>query len=186
MPGFGDYVDDGAHNGMLHHVLVLGPRATNSLLVGVNRVTRLVLPQNYTTDVNRLWGVDYLPSRPIDFGFPAINVAGLSTVGDVTAIPIQRALTTYQLSDSFSVVRGAHTINLGGEVRNTRQNGILDQLVRGSISFSGRCREVESVICFWGCPALDFSRKRIIPRRSAPPRSTSGFRTTGKYTENSA
>jgi hypothetical protein len=137
VPGFGDYVDDGAHNGMLRHVLVLGPRATNSLLVGVNRVTRLVLPQNYTTDVNRLWGVDYLPSRPIDFGFPAINIAGLSTVGDITAIPIQRALTTYQLSDSFSVVRGAHTINLGGESRNTRQNGILDQLVRGSISFSG-------------------------------------------------
>jgi hypothetical protein len=137
VPGFGDFVSDGTHNGMLHHVLVLGPREANSVLVGVNRVTRRVLPENYATDVNRLWGIDYLPTRPIDFGFPAINVAGLSTVGDVTQIPIQRALTTYQLSDSFSMVRGAHTINVGGEIRNTRQNGILDQLVRGSMSFSG-------------------------------------------------
>ena len=137
VPGFGDYVNDGAHNGMLHHVLVLGPRATNSLLVGVNRVTRRVLPENHDIDVNSLWGVHYLPTRPIDFGFPAINVAGLSTVGDVTQIPIQRALTTYQLSNGFSIIRGAQTMNVGGEVRNTRQNGILDQLVRGSISFSG-------------------------------------------------
>ncbi len=136
-PGFGSYVNDGGHNGMLHHVIVLGPRATNSLIVGVNRVTRRVLPENFETDVNRLWGVHYLPSRPIDFGYPAINVAGLSTVGDVTQIPIQRALTTYQLSNGFSIVRGAHTMNIGGEVRNTRQNGILDQLVRGSMSFSG-------------------------------------------------
>src|SRR4029079_10837575 len=98
---------------------------------------RRVLPENFETDVNRLWGVHYLPSRPIDFGYPAINVAGLSTVGDVTQIPIQRALTTYQLSNGFSIVRGAQTMNVGGEVRNTRQNGILDQLVRGSMSFSG-------------------------------------------------
>jgi hypothetical protein len=137
VPGFGDLVNDGTHNAMVHHVLVLGPRATNSLLAGVNRVTRRVLPENYSTDVNQLWGVDYLPTRSIDFGYPAINVAGLSTVGDVTQIPIQRALTTYQLSDSFALVRGAQTINLGGEIRNTRQNGILDQLVRGSMSFSG-------------------------------------------------
>ncbi|MBO0719364.1 MAG: TonB-dependent receptor [Blastocatellia bacterium] len=137
IPGFGDFDTDRGHNAMAHYVHAFSPGTVNSLLIGFNRAVRRVLPENYQTDVNQLWGIGYLPTRSVDFGYPAIDVAGLSAIGDDTSIPIDRAITTYQLNDTLSIVRGAHYLKLGGEVRNIRQIGILDYLVRGSFSFSG-------------------------------------------------
>ena len=137
LPGFGDYVSDTGHNAMIHNLHSFSANAVNSLLVGFNRATRKILPQNYRTDVNKLWGVNYLPTNPLDFGYPAINVAGFSQVGDVTEIPIERAATTYQVGDTFSLVRGAHGIKVGADFRRVQNNGILDLLSRGSMSFSG-------------------------------------------------
>ena len=137
IPGFGDFVTDRGHNAMVHQVHTFGPRTVNSLLLGFNRAVRRVLPENYKTDVNQLWGINYLPTRSTDFGYPSIEIAGFSTIGDDTAIPIDRAITTYQINDTLSLVRGAHYLKLGGEVRNIRQIGILHYLVRGGFSFSG-------------------------------------------------
>lgn len=137
IPGFGDFVTDRGHNAMVHHVHTFGSQTVNSLLLGFNRAERRVLPENHTTDVNQLWGVNYFPTRSIDFGYPSIDIAGFSTIGDDTAIPIDRAITTYQVTDTLSLVRGAHSLKLGGEIRNIRQNGILHYLVRGNFSFSG-------------------------------------------------
>lgn len=154
VPGFGDYVANRGHNAMLNYVEILGPRAVNSILLGVNRAARRVLPQNFQTDVNRLWGVNYLPTRPVDFGFPSISVGGFSQIGDVTGIPIDHATTTYQMSDQFSFIEGAHNFHLGGEIRNIRLNGILDELVRGSLSFSGALTGSGIGDLLLGLPAL--------------------------------
>jgi len=137
LPGFGDYVYDRGHNAMIHYERVMRGNTINSFLIGLSRAPRSIFPQNYTTDVNRLWGVNYLPTQPRDFGYPSISVAGFSPVGDVTEIPIERAETTYQISDTLSVIHGAHALKLGGDVRRIQENGILDYYVRGSMSFSG-------------------------------------------------
>ncbi len=137
LPGFGGYVYDTGHSAMIQHVHSFSAHAINSVIVGFNRSSRDVYPQNYQTDVNKLWGVSYLPTQSRDFGYPAINVAGFSLVGDVTQIPIERASTTYQLGDTFSIVQGAHGIKVGVDIRHTQLNGILDLLARGSMSFSG-------------------------------------------------
>ena len=137
IPGFGDYLRDRGHNALIHYTHVFGSGTLNSLLIGFNRSTRKLLQQNYGTDVNKLWGVDYLPTRPIDFGFPTINVSGLSTVGDVGSLPIDRATTTYQFSDDLSFIRGGQALQIGGQVRLLQLNGIVEELARGSMSFSG-------------------------------------------------
>ncbi|MFB3827544.1 MAG: TonB-dependent receptor domain-containing protein [Bryobacteraceae bacterium] len=137
VPGFGDFLEDRGHNAMAHHTHVFGPGTVHSLLAGFNRGPRRLLPENYAKDVNALWGVNYLPRRPVDFGYPALSVAGFSRVGDVTQLPINRTATTYQLTEGLSLVRGVHSLRAGGEVRNVRNNGILDILARGSLTFSG-------------------------------------------------
>jgi hypothetical protein len=137
LPGFGDYVYDTGHSAMIQNQHSFSANTINSLMVGFNRATRHIYPQNYGTDVNKLWGVNYLPTEARDFGYPKISVAGFSQVGDVTQIPIERAATTYQLGDAFSLVRGAHFIKVGADMRRIQQNGILDLLSRGSVSFSG-------------------------------------------------
>jgi hypothetical protein len=137
IPGFGDYVYDTGHNAMIHELHTFGPRSVNSLILGFNRALRQVLPQNHTTDVNQLWGVNYLPARSVDFGYPAVAVQGFPQVGDLTSLPIDRAENTYQLTDVLSLVRGNHGIKIGAEFRKLEHNGILDIYARGQLSFTG-------------------------------------------------
>jgi hypothetical protein len=137
IPGSGDYVNESGHNAMIHEMHTFGPTAVNSLILGFNRALRRVLQQNHATDVNKLWGVNYLPVRPVDFGYPAINVQGFAQVGDLTSLPIDRAENTYQLTDVLSLSRGRHGIKIGTEFRKLEHNGILDIYARGQINFVG-------------------------------------------------
>lgn len=137
IPGFGDYVYNRGHNAMIHELHTFGPGTVNSLILGFNRTLREVLQQNYTTDVNTLWGVNYLPTRSLDFGYPAVAVQGFPQVGDLTSLPIDRAENTYQLTDVVSLVRGRHGIKIGAEERKLEHNGILDIYARGQLNFTG-------------------------------------------------
>jgi hypothetical protein len=154
LPGFGDYVHDKGHNAMIEYVRNFGPSTIDSLTLGMNRAPRQIYQQNYRTDVNKLWGVNYLPTNPRDFGYSSFSIAGFSPVGDVTEIPIDRAATTYQVTDILSMVHRGHGIKLGGEVRNIRQDGILDLLSRGSISFSGALSGSGITDLFLGYPTF--------------------------------
>jgi hypothetical protein len=137
VPGFGDFVTNSGHNAMIHYTHAVSPRTFESLRLGFSRMFRDVQPQNHATDVGKLWGVDWLNIRPRDFGYPLFNIAGFPTVGDATQIPISRHITTYQILEDVSLLRGNHSIKIGGELRNERMVGYLDYFARGSLSFSG-------------------------------------------------
>lgn len=137
IPGFGDYDYDSGHNAMIHESHMFDPRTVNSLIAGYNRAVRRVLPQNYRTDVNQLWGVDYLPVRAVDFGYPQVIVTGFPPIGDQITLPIDRAANTYQITDTLSMARGSHGIKAGMEFRKLEHNGILDIYARGQLNFTG-------------------------------------------------
>jgi hypothetical protein len=137
IPGFGDFVTNTGHNVMAHYQRVLGPRTVNSLRFGFNRYFHQVLQQNHTTDAGALWGVGWLSVPPKDLGFPGITVAGLSHLGDLTQLPLSRHSNTWQIGDGLELIRGAHSLKIGGEVRYTQLNAILDYYTRGSLSFLG-------------------------------------------------
>ncbi len=137
VPGFGDYVTNTGHNAMIHYTHGISPRTFQSLRLGFSRTFRDVQPQNHATDVGKLWGVDWLNISPRDFGYPLFNIAGFSTVGDATQIPISRHINTYQILEDVSFLRGNHSFKIGGELRNERMVGYLDYFARGSLSFSG-------------------------------------------------
>jgi hypothetical protein len=81
------------------------------------------------------WGVGWLPADSP--GYPTINVAGYSRLGDVTSLPIIRHTDTVHVVESLTVDRGAHLVKAGAEVRHMRLDGRLDMLTRGTLSFSG-------------------------------------------------
>jgi Outer membrane receptor proteins, mostly Fe transport len=137
VPGFGDYVTNTGHNAMIHHTQAFSPRTFQSLRFGFSRNFRGVQPQNHAIDVGKLWGVDWLNVRPRDFGYPLFNIAGLPAAGDATQIPISRHITTYQILEDVSLLRGNHSFKVGAELRNERMVGYLDYFARGSLSFSG-------------------------------------------------
>jgi len=137
IPGFGDFVQESGHNAMIQEVHVFNSQVVNSALLGFNRALRQVLQQNYTTDVNALWGVNWLPTNSLHLGYPSVSVAGFSKVGDVTQLPIDRVANTFQFTDNFSIVRGVHSLKAGFEMRRQQHNGIEDIFGRGSLTFSG-------------------------------------------------
>ncbi len=137
LPGFGDYVFDRGHNALAHYEQTLGPATVNSVLAGFNRAVRRIYVQNYATNVNQLWGVNYLPTAPRDFGYPGISVVGYSRVGDVAPLPIDRADNTWQFGDNLTLIRGAHSIKAGGEFRALQENGYVEVYSRGQMNFTG-------------------------------------------------
>lgn len=137
VPGFGDYVRDRGHNALVDYSHVFGPRMTNSLLLGFSRSDRTILQQNYTTNVNEAWGVNYLPSGALYGGYPSISVSGFSELGDLTALPINRFTNTYQIAEVLSISHGGHSLKFGTDLREIQLNGTVAELPRGSISFLG-------------------------------------------------
>lgn len=137
LPGFGDYVFNRSHNALIQYQQTLGPATVNTALVGFNRALRQIFDQNYLTNVDQKWGVNYLPTVPRDFGYPGIAVSGYSNVGDAVSLPINRADNTFQFSDNLTMVRGRHTVKVGGEFRALQLNGYIEVYARGQIDFSG-------------------------------------------------
>jgi hypothetical protein len=137
VPGFGDFLRDGAQNLMLQYQRTLGPRAVNALRFGFNRFNRQLVPENSAIDVGQLWGVSWLNLPARDFGYPTMTVAGYSGLGDAYSLPIMREASTYQVVEALTLSRGSHLLQLGGEIRHQRLDGRLEMLTRGSLSFSG-------------------------------------------------
>ncbi|MBI4910504.1 MAG: TonB-dependent receptor [Acidobacteria bacterium] len=137
-PGFGDVVKNAGHNVMAHYEQPINARLMNSFRIGLNRSTRSALPQNHGVDAGAKWNAPWLNSiHPRDQGYPFFNIQGLSSVGDGTALPLIRYTSTTQLLEDISWMRGRHLVKAGFQLRNTRANGNVDLLARGSISLSG-------------------------------------------------
>ncbi|MBI3210133.1 MAG: TonB-dependent receptor [Candidatus Solibacter usitatus] len=138
LPGFGNIVGNKGHNLMLHYQQPLGPRLLHSLRVAANRSERFALAQNHDVDVASKWNAPWLAGIDArDKGYPFFSIQGFSPAGDATPLPLIRATTTWQLLDDISWTRGRHTWKSGFQLRNTRANGNVDLLARGSISLSG-------------------------------------------------
>ncbi|NWG13786.1 MAG: TonB-dependent receptor [Acidobacteria bacterium] len=137
LPGFGDTVDDGAHNAMIHYQRFIGPRLINSFRLGFARLSRNLLPENHDRNVGQEWALGWLDLPARSFGYPVFNIAGFSRVGDAPGLPIVRVSDTWHIQDGLTLDRGRHLLKLGGEVRRMGLDSRVDLLVRGSLSFSG-------------------------------------------------
>jgi outer membrane receptor protein involved in Fe transport len=134
--GYGDFVNDRTWNAMAQHEHVFA-HAVNAVRVSVNRLSRDLLTENYQTNAGAAWGVNWLNVPAQSFGYPSINVAGYSRVGDAFSLPILRDATTYQVAEDLSIDRGRHLAKIGGDLRYLRLNSQLDLFSRGQLNFTG-------------------------------------------------
>ena len=174
LPGFGDFVYNRGHNALINYEKTFGPRTINAVLLGFNRAIRQVLVQNHDVNVDALWGVNYLPTVSRDFGYPGISVSGYSRVGDVAALPINRADNTYQVADNLTLVRGAHSIKIGGGLRDLQLNGYIEVYSRGQIDFTGQISGSSIGDLLLGYPTLGIQSQYTGPQ-TLRSRSWSGY-----------
>lgn len=71
-------------------------------------------------------------------GTPSISVSSYSTMGLGTDTPTWLSTSERQIRDTLNLVRGSHTIRLGGEIRWSQFNLFQLNDLRGQFSFNGQ------------------------------------------------
>jgi hypothetical protein len=137
LPGYGTSTLDIGQNFAAGLTQTVSPRVFHDLRVGWNRLRRDVFPINRGLDAYGTLGMAG-PALPTDdLGVPAIQIGGLSGLGDDVALPVVRGTHTFHLSDTVSIERGRHFVKLGGELRHYRSNGYNHVFARGQLNFFG-------------------------------------------------
>ena len=116
---------------------------TNNLLgefrFGFNRWQLDYLQQDYSDDVAGRLGLTGLSRKPVDFGFPLLNMGGVyENLGSATNLPQKGPFDTSSASSTVTWVRGSQTLKFGGDFKYFQSDFIFDSTARGSYSFTGR------------------------------------------------
>lgn len=125
-----------ARNLAVSHTHIFPANTVNQLTAGYNRVF------NYITSFG------YLSNKSQELGIPGANLGGNDTssltrmsfqnfafLGDRGFSPFQGGTNVYHLSDTLSVVRGSHTLNMGFTSRFMQLNLLGDDALAGRFVF---------------------------------------------------
>src|SRR5439155_5695155 len=78
-----------------------------------------------------------VPGDPTTYGLPNITITGAATLGSFGNLPAIIATNNYQMDENLSLVRGRHTIQIGGDFTRLQYNVFQTANLRGSMSFTG-------------------------------------------------
>ena len=122
--------------GMLSNTRILSPSTVNETrFAWIQFNNNLVGYFANTRDVEAELGiVGLFSASPLAYGVPVIGLGGgISSFGGVT--PWVTRDNTFQLLDSLSIIRGRHSIKIGGEVRRDRYNQYGNQKATGEFDY---------------------------------------------------
>ena len=91
----------------------------------------------FQTNVIQQLGVEGLTSNPANYGLPYFQLADYSLVTDDPTLPQVQRDNLWNLSDTVSWTRGAHTIKAGFDWIHFQLNYQQNELARGSYTYTG-------------------------------------------------
>jgi hypothetical protein len=118
---------DHGRNAALSETHVFSPTTLNKITAGYNRIFNHIISYSDGTCISQ------------DLGIPGANLGGVSCgltdaligggfwgVGDRGYAPFQGGTNVFSVSDSFDMVRGAHEMTLGAELRANQMNVLAE------------------------------------------------------------
>jgi outer membrane receptor protein involved in Fe transport len=128
-----------AQNFALGHTYAGAGDWVNEFRLGYNRLKIQDLSVNaYQNDIVGQLGINGIDRDPVNFGLPTFILTSSQLItSDDPTLPIAQAGQTYQALDNWSVRRGRHTIQLGGEVRRFSMAYEQRMNSRGNFTFTG-------------------------------------------------
>ena len=127
-----------AYSGAANEVHVFSAHKVNEFRVGFNRIKTSRYQANSNQNVSALIGFPGVPYAPgtNNGGLPQLVFSDASTLGSPTFLPAIERQTTFQISDTFTLNVGHHTVKLGGEIRPERFSIYEPADPRGTMSFT--------------------------------------------------
>ena len=116
---------------------VVSANAVNELRINYtdNKSEQLALAEK---SLYAEFGIKGVPDFPGLTGLPTINVTNFTGLGDRTFAPNPKRSQMFQISDGFSLTKGAHGLKFGGEFWQLLGFAGTSNNARGSLSFNGQ------------------------------------------------
>ena len=119
----------------LQETHIFGPTAVNTLKLGYNRDIVANGNETASTDLATSFGLKNLSVAPFDYSLPRFNITGFTQLGH-SQQTFHQFTNAYILSDTLALVRGAHNIILGGDIRAYRSPQSTSNGTNGRITVS--------------------------------------------------
>ncbi len=152
----------------LGYTKVIGPNTVSETHFGVVRwnanITPLGAPYNSAT----LLGIPGININDKSGGLPAFTISGFQEIGDNSTYPEDSHMATYQLDSALTMIRGSHTIKIGGMFLRHDFNGYSAFPTRGTFDFNGQfTRQIggtasTSALADFALGAYDSSSRNIL------------------------
>lgn len=126
-----------AYSGVVGSTQVLSSSAVNEIRVSYTRNQSDQLSPAAEPLYDE-FGIRGVPQFPGLTGLPTINVTNYTGLGDRTFAPNPKSADTFLVNNNLSLVRGTHSLKLGGEVWRLQSFAGTSNQARGALSFNGQ------------------------------------------------
>ncbi|MGH9628824.1 MAG: TonB-dependent receptor domain-containing protein, partial [Bryobacteraceae bacterium] len=125
------------HNVVLQQTHIFGPTAVNTVKVGYSRgfLASALIPAD--RPLGPEVGFANLGPLPPDYGLTGASLTGFSAFG-YAANTFRQWTNTYAISNTLNLVRGRHSLAIGGDIRHNRAPQITTNGSNGSVTYSDR------------------------------------------------
>jgi hypothetical protein len=137
LPQFMSYADTRVNVISGDWTFIPNSRWVNTAKFSVNRMWQQIDSVDHLLgDPSTVYGINTGITDPKLFGFPRISISPFSYLGGNSSWPLATTPnSTFQFSDNISWVRGAHSIQFGGEFRDGISDNYRAQYGKGRIDF---------------------------------------------------
>lgn len=117
---------------------IFSPHLVNEVRFGYNHLHTTRFQFNYNVDVSSQVGFPGVPyaAGTNNGGLPQLTFSDMSTIGSPTYLPSDESQDTYSVTDTVSIVRGNHSIKVGGSFRPEHFAILQPAASRGSMNFT--------------------------------------------------
>ena len=132
------FLNEPSLQAVLSETHTFAPRTVNTARFGWSRVhiqaTDIDQNQPYAQEIG-IPGSN-IPGDPVTYGLPNITITGAASLGSFGNLPAIIVTNNYQFDENLSMVRGGHTIQIGGDFTRLQYNVFQTANLRGSMSFT--------------------------------------------------
>ncbi len=139
VPGFGNFARNAFQMAGMDWTHIFSSTLINEFKLGYNRWQIRLNNEDQGRLIAQQLGIQGLTrTDPHQTGVPNLNFAGYDGLGSDTTVPQAGAVNTFQFADTWTHVRGNHSLAYGFDIRSVRRGNFgINSLVRGEFDFTG-------------------------------------------------